>query len=145
MKTILIAASPAATTVISTALGPSARMMTAHTIPEALSVAATGVDLIIAGIYFDESRVFDLLHMLKSDVRTQNIPVLCVRGVTAPQAFGAETDQPMLTSSRVVESATKALGAAGFIDLCIRQRELGVQQASDEFALTVRSHLQTAA
>jgi hypothetical protein len=138
MKTILIAAAPAAAAVISNVMGSLARMMTAHTLDEAVQAAAAGVDLIIAGTYFDNSRMFDLLNQLKSNVLTRDIPVLCVRGVSAPAVLGAQTSQPVLASFDVVASACKALGAVDFVDLCARQRDVGDEHANDELLDIVR-------
>lgn len=141
MKTILIAAVPAAATVIANALGSVARMMTAHTTEEALEAALAGVDLIVAGTYFDNGRMFDLLRKLKAQVTTRTIPVLCVRAVSAPDLLGAQTPQPMLASFEVVASASEALGAAGFVDLFARQRAVGETRANAELASTVCRHL----
>jgi len=141
VKTILIAAVPAAVTVIANALGSVARMMTAHTLDEAVQAAVAGVDLIIAGTYFDNGRMFDLLRRLKEDARTQSLPVLCVRGVSAPHLLGAETTQPTLASLQVVASASEVLGAAGYIDLFARQQAVGLEQANAELRESVQRHL----
>jgi len=109
-----------------------ARMMTANTLDEAFEAASVGVDLVIAGTYFDNSRMFDLLHRLKANELTGHIPVLCVRGVSSPQILGSQTLQPTLPSSYVVNSASLALGAAEFIDLCTRRQVVGVDQADAE-------------
>jgi response regulator RpfG family c-di-GMP phosphodiesterase len=137
MKTILIAAVPAAVAVIANALGSMARMMTANTLEEAFEAAVAGVDLVIAGTYFDNSRMFDLLHKLKSHDLTRNIPVLCVRGVSSPQVLGSQTSQPMFSSPYVVSSASKALGAVEFVDLCARHQAIGTDRADAELRETV--------
>ena len=141
MKTILIAAVPAAVAVIANALGSVARMMTAHTLEEALEAAATGVDLIIAGTYFDNGRMFDLLKRLKAGAPTRNTPVLCVRGVSAPDLLEAQTSQPTLASLQVVASASEALGAAGFVDHFARQQAVGTARANAELLDAVRRQL----
>lgn len=141
MTTILIAAVPAAMAAITNALGSMARMMTAHTLDEAMEAALMGVDLIIAGTYFDDSRMFDLLQRLKSNERTRDIPILCVRGASAPETFGAQTAQPVFSSPYVVASASKALGAVDYFDLCACQLDLGVAAANEQFVESVRQAL----
>jgi len=141
MKTILIAAVPAAVTVIANALGSVARMMTAHTLEEALEAAAAGVDLIIAGTYFDNGRMFDLLRQLKASAQTRSIPVLCVRAVSARDFLRTQTPQPTLASLQVVASASEALGAAGYVDLHARRDAVGAAPANAELLGAVRQHL----
>ena len=63
-------------------------------------------DLIIIGVHFDESRMFDLLRQVRGDKRYQAKPVVCV----ASQRF----DKPI--SMEGLEIATQALGANAFID-----------------------------
>ena len=141
VKTILIAAVPASAAVISNALGSTARMMTAHTIEDAFEAALIGVDLVIAGTYFDNARMFDLLRRLKSDAKTRHIPVLCVRGVSAQDILGTQTIQPVLASLDIVESASRALGAEDYIDLIARRRDIDVDAASAELARAARAYL----
>ena len=141
----MIAAVPAAVAVISNALGTVARMMTAHTMDEALAAAVVGVDLILAGTYFDNARMFDFLRMLKEDARTHDIPVLCIRGVSAPALLGAETGQPTLARLNVVSSASAALGAVGFVDHFARLQAIGTERANAELLNAVRAHLDGAA
>lgn len=116
-------------------------MMTAHTLDEALAAAIAGVDLIIAGTYFDNSRMFDLLRALKARADTRHIPVLCVRGVSAPEILGAQTLQPTLASLQIVASASEALGAVGYVDLVAQQQVMGVEQANAELLSTVQRHI----
>ncbi len=74
VKTILIAASPAAAETITEALGGIARTRTATTLGEAAAIIADGVDLIVAGTYFDGSRMFDLLRLVKECEEWRDIP-----------------------------------------------------------------------
>jgi hypothetical protein len=66
--------------------------------------------LVMIGIHFDESRMFDLLRQLKASDEYAPVPVVCYRAT-----LGAET-QTKLTM-QAVEIACGALGAAGFLDL----------------------------
>src|ERR1700704_6252322 len=63
-------------------------------------------DLIIIGVHFDESRMFDLLRQVRADERYQAKPVVCV----ASQRF----DRPISVEGLAI--ATRALGANAFID-----------------------------
>jgi PleD family two-component response regulator len=63
-------------------------------------------DLIIIGVHFDESRMFDLLRQVRADERYRAKPVVCV----ATQRFGTPI------SLEGLEIATRALAANAFID-----------------------------
>lgn len=135
MKTILIAATPAAAETIKEALGRLGQVKTAQTIAEAAAVIADGVDLIVAGTYFDGSRMFDLLRLVKECEAWRGIPFLCVRGINTPEAEPDEANRPLLTNLDVVDSASKALGAVGFVDLCDRSGPSRAQLALTQLAL----------
>ena len=123
MKTILIAASPAAAEAITEALGGIAHTKTATSLDEAAAIIAGGVDLIVAGTYFDGSRMFDLLRLVKECAEWRDIPFLCVRGVSSPEMETDGATKPLLANLDIVDSASKALGAVGFVDLCDRSPE----------------------
>lgn len=71
-------------------------------------VRSTPYDLIMIGVHFDESRMFDLLYYLKA--RASEVPVICYR-LTA----GAETRTKL--TMLAVAIASRALGAVAFLDL----------------------------
>jgi PleD family two-component response regulator len=78
-----------------------------HTLDEATrALDRSDYDLIIIGVHFDESRMFDLLRQIRADERYQAKPVVCV----ASQRFGT----PISIES--LEVATRVLGAQAFID-----------------------------
>src|SRR5712691_12016699 len=66
----------------------------------------TDYDLVIIGVHFDESRMFDLLRQVRADERYRAKPVVCV----ASQRFGTPI------SLEGLEIATRALAANAFID-----------------------------
>lgn len=78
------------------------------------------IDLIVCGLQFDESRMFDLLRKVKAEPSTRNIPFLCVKAVS-----GA-LDR---TISESIKIATQALGATGFCDLAEQKELLGEEAA----------------
>lgn len=134
VKTILIAASPAAADAIAEALGGIAQTKTATTVDEAAAIIAGGVDLIVAGTYFDDSRMFDLLRLVKECEEWRDIPFLCVRGIGSPEHDEGAT-KPLLANLGIVDSASKALGAVGFVDLCDRSGAERAQTALTQLAL----------
>ncbi len=71
------------------------------------ALAAQGYALVVAGVYFDDSQMFDLLRMLRADDTHAEVPIVCVRG---RPGFTAVT-------SRTLETTVKALGGDEFIDL----------------------------
>jgi hypothetical protein len=137
-KTILVAAIPASAEVIMAALGDVAHVAVAHSLPAALHRIAHGVDLIIAGTYFDGARMFDLLRAVKADAATQDIPIVCVRAISAPTTPEAAVRQPIFTNQAVVDSACRALGAVAFLDLCAEPPVRGGDAAKSALAQLVR-------
>ena len=67
-----------------------------------------GFSLMVIGLYFDESRMFDLLTHVRSLPVYQEAAVICVQGLeqTLPE--------PVM---RTVDMAVKALGGTAFVDL----------------------------
>jgi len=69
---------------------------------------ADGFVLILVGVHFDDSRMFDLLRQVRSEGRNKDIPIICVRepglGFTA-------------ISSHTLEVTCRALDANVFLDL----------------------------
>lgn len=67
-----------------------------------------GFSLIVIGVLFDESRMFDLLTYVRSLSHYREAAVVCVQGVDMmmPEAV-----------MRTVDMAVKALGGTAFVDL----------------------------
>jgi hypothetical protein len=125
MKRILVADTPEAVEILRPVIGDGARLIPAFTVEEALAVAAQGVDMIVAGVHFDKSRMFDLLHILHADRQLRNTPVVCVRLLgsnLAPRLF------------EKLGIPCKALGAIDFIDLYALERRFGQEGARAEVA-----------
>jgi response regulator RpfG family c-di-GMP phosphodiesterase len=113
--------------------GTAVQIVEAHTVDEARALLTTHrVVLIICNMRFDESRMLDLLRLVKADPATSAIPFLCVRlykGVLTP----------LLVES--VHMACTALGAQAFIDLCALQEQCGSVEAEERFRQIVATHL----
>src|SRR5262249_19590094 len=91
------------------------RLLAGHTlecvesIDEATSLLKdASFDLIVCTMLFDESRMLDLLRLVKREKQTQSIPFVCVRIVET------KLDDPRLLKS--LQASCSALGAAGFFD-----------------------------
>ena len=72
------------------------------------ALAADGFSLIIVGVHFDESRMFDLLRYLQANGERPGCAVICMRS----QQF----ESPALTIEGL-EIAARALGCNLFLDL----------------------------
>lgn len=71
------------------------------------ALGAARYDLVAIGVYFDDSRMFDLVRTLRSDEVHGEVPIVCVRGRPGFTAV----------STRTLELTLKALAANEFIDL----------------------------
>jgi DNA-binding response OmpR family regulator len=71
------------------------------------ALAAERYDLVVIGVYFDDSQMFDLLRAIRSGETHTKVPIVCVRG---RPGFTAIT-------SRTLEMTVKALGGDEFVDL----------------------------
>jgi hypothetical protein len=72
------------------------------------ALEADGFVLVLVGVHFDDSRMFDLLRYLQASGRHGNRPLVCVRS----QRFTSPA-----ISIEGLEIATKALGCTLFLDL----------------------------
>jgi CheY-like chemotaxis protein len=105
-------------------LGESAELIPADSLNQAVRVLENPVDLIICGIQFDESRMFDLLTHARQEPRVQDIPFLVFRDLES------ELD-PMFFKS--LQISVTALGATGFVDLFALKQEYGIREADAKF------------
>lgn len=103
------------------ALARDFELVLCHTLEEARqALFGGGIDLIIAGIHFDESRMFNLLRYAQADPVTNGIPFLCLKILD---------DQIAPTFMQSVEIASRALGARDFIDFSEWRARLGDGEA----------------
>ena len=106
---VLIAAQPHAAQVLQTMLCDLGRLIPAHTTADAFRVLERQpIDLIVATIAFDESRMLEFLVSVKGTTSVAHIPFLCSRVVP-----GALRDS--LVGS--MGGACKACGAVDFLDV----------------------------
>ncbi len=106
---ILIAAQPHAAQVLQAMLRDIGDLIPVHTTADALrALEDQQIDLIVATIAFDESRMLEFLVSVKGTASVAHIPFLCSRVVP-----GALRDS--LVGS--MGAACKACGAVDFIDV----------------------------
>ncbi|MFN8657290.1 MAG: hypothetical protein U0105_13195 [Candidatus Obscuribacterales bacterium] len=86
----------------------------AKTMEEAIRLLESeSFSLIVCGMQFDDSRMFDLLRHCKSNPKHRDVPFGCVRLVDSNYS------SPVILES--LEIASKALGATAFLDLVTAQ------------------------
>ena len=87
----------------------SQRLRFVHTMREALlAMQDEEFDLVVVGLHFDESRMFELLLHIRSLDDAHGMPVVCVHTVERNMPPGIRTN---------IEVAAMALGAMAFLDL----------------------------
>lgn len=91
---------------------------------EAIDLLDPPPDLIVCGIHFDDSRMFDLLRLVKADPKSRSIPFFCFRDLESELA-------PAILES--LDISSRALGAAGFVDLYALKQRFGLERADEEF------------
>jgi hypothetical protein len=91
------------------------------------------VDMVICGLHFDDSRMFDLLGFATHNTITPRIPFLIFRDIE---------NQLDRTFYQSVEIATKFLGAAGFVDLFELKQKNAIVVADEHFRRIVFSILE---
>ena len=102
----------------------------ATTLDEALE-AMVEVDLILCGVHFDDSRMFDLLRYAKASPEARGKPFLCFRDRESELA-------PTLFEG--LDIACRALGGVGFVDLILLRRRVGEEDGDAEFRSLVLRH-----
>ena len=95
------------------------------TLDMAKEVVRDNIDVILCGLHFDDSRMFDLLRFVKADPALRTIPFLCIKTLEGDV-------EPTFNES--IRIATKALGAVGFYDLAAKISKVGHDRAKSEIA-----------
>lgn len=131
----LLAASDTCREVVVAALGSGHEVVHARTLQQARSLVRLPLDLIVCGLCFDESRMFDLLRQAKSDEASKVLPFLAVKGTDG------ELSPAVLQG---IEIACAALGAEKFIELTEWERRDGKEVAHQRFRAVIR-HILAAA
>ena len=86
------------------------------------TLSGRNFDLIVIGVHFDESRMFDLLRHVRWQERHRATPVVCVLSADfARHAIAAEG----------LEIAVKALGGTAYVDLIGSGESIGRRVIDD--------------
>ena len=108
MPRILIAAAPPAAKRLQAILSGYS-MTVARTVQEAqAALAAERFTLAILGVYFDESRMFDVMSYARVGTLNRDVPIVCVRGILG-------NISPI--TLRMLEQTVNALSGCEFLDL----------------------------
>lgn len=117
---LLIAEVPHVIPVVEDAWGGYFDLTYCTTLYEALRLLREPFDVIVCGTHFADSHMFDLLRHAKATPQSRDTPFLCIR------VLDGELDASAFQS---ISMATKALAAAGFVDLNRWRREFGFEEA----------------
>jgi hypothetical protein len=107
-------------------LGGHVGLLPVHSLPHTqalLQSNADNISLVVCGVHFDESRMFDLLRYVRESF--PHMPVACCR-VLEMKWLSRISIQPIALSAA-------SLGAAMFFDLPGRAEEVGREAAEQEF------------
>jgi DNA-binding NtrC family response regulator len=88
---------------------PGHDLVFVRTLSDAIrAVRADGFRLVIIGMHFDESRMFELLQYVKAMPEYKEVPVICVQCMEVALADAVLKN---------MDDAVKALGGTAFVDL----------------------------
>ena len=88
---------------------PGHDMVFVRTLSDAIrALRADGFKLVIIGMHFDESRMFELLQYVKALPEYKEVPVICVQCMEVALADAVLKN---------MDDAVKALGGTAFVDL----------------------------
>jgi DNA-binding NtrC family response regulator len=125
--TVLLAMRPQAVVPVQRAIGQYAELVAASRYEDALAkLSSRDFDLVVCGIYFEETRMFDLVRAVKRDY--PSVPIICCR-------LGDSAIPPITLEATGI--AAKSMGAAGFYDLPILRGDPALDR---EFRSVVLAH-----
>ena len=124
---VLLAARPAACAPFRAAINGHADVIEAETMTEAIAKLKSNapIHLVCCTLFFDESRMFDLLRWVRAEV--PHIPFICARALPK--------DMPRI-SLEAVRIAADTLGAATFIDVPSLEEAGGADERLRELLLS---------
>lgn len=133
MKRVIVADMREGISTLTMILADSVQLIPATSLDQALKRIDDGADLVLCGIHFDQSRMFDFLRMAKARPASREVPFLCYRDMRS------DLSATLLES---LDIACRALGAAEFLDLHELRRRHGAARADEMFRATVLAHLE---
>ncbi len=127
-RKILAAMRPEGVVAVERALGRYVEVVPVYTFEDAVRrLQPHDINLILCGMYFDETRMFDLLRLAKD--KFPGVPVVCCR-------IG-QSEVPQVTLEAVAIAA-KSMGAVEFVDMPLLRPDPAADQ---EFRSLVLRHL----
>lgn len=130
--TILVADVNDGLVTFSNVLEQGVRLIQCQTIKEVMSIDPDNLDMIVCGIHFDDSRMFDFLRLAKGNPKLRSKPFLCFRDLESELAS---------TFLESLEISCRALGVVSFVDLFSLRKQFGLPRADDVFRGLVLYHL----
>ena len=121
---IVVAAQPDSVQTIRNLLGAGPRIIEVFKLYDASKILNKNIDLVICGLHFNDSRMFDFLRITKADPLVEAIPFLCFRN--------SDSDLGK-TAIEALKIACNALGAAGFVDYYDLKQCNGYLEADNQF------------
>jgi hypothetical protein len=135
MACVLAACPRMAVPTLERVLDGRATLLPVHTLEDAMALLRCEghIDLVVGGMHFDESRMFDLLrHVRFAFPLLPFVSCRILRTMLAPASIDA------------VAMSSASLGAAAHFDLPAARRTLGTQAAEAAFRSVLLSHLPAA-
>jgi len=131
-RRVLVACPPFALATLERALAPYADLIFVNTLATARAQLSLHPDvaMVVCGVHFDESRMFDLLQYASQE--KPGIPFVCVRVL---EREGARMNAALIATS------AKALGAVDYVDVVGMVRESGRDVAEARLAVLLQEHL----
>lgn len=128
-RKVLAAMRPEGAVAVERALGRYVEVVPVYTFEDALKQlnGSDGLGLILCGMYFAETRMFDLLRLARE--KFPEIPVVCCRV--------GQSEVPQVTLEAVAIAA-KSMGAVEFVDMPLLRPDAVADQ---EFRSMVLRHL----
>jgi len=106
-RVLIAAAPPSASRLQAVLTGYHSTLV--RTVQEARhALAAERFTLSILGVYFDESRMFDVMSYARTSGRNRDVPIVCVRGMAGSMS-------PV--TLRMLEQTINALSGCEYLDL----------------------------
>lgn len=129
---LLAACQPSAFQVLTRVFGDDVDLLFTNSMSAAETLLRTTPDLamVVCGLYFDESRMHELLGLVRREF--PELPFLGVRMLDY---------ESRRTSIQAAEAAIKALGAVGFVDFAKLSQEAGPAEAERRLREVALQHL----
>jgi CheY-like chemotaxis protein len=131
-RRILVAGAAQAIKTLQRALDDDIQVISTQSIDDTLRYLDGGIDLVLCSLRFDDSRMFDLLQIIKASPKTRDVPIICVRISNRPIARGVLD---------ATAKAVQAMGVAAFVDISLLEYRHGPEAANKALHEIILAHL----